>query len=134
MKWCFTHNQIFNFYDYHFKFSGLYIVLDHYGISANDQCRAYLDNSWNALSLASYVTNILLLIESPAGHHNYLKSMYFYTSVYTDSVCHLKIQSFTKCSWKFGSRSDRTWAGLGADFVIAQVLIRTLKSRGGLTK
>ena len=31
-------------------------------------------------------------------------------------------------------RSDRLWAGLGADLVIEQVLMRSLKSRSGLTR
>ena len=31
-------------------------------------------------------------------------------------------------------RSDRLWAGLSTDLVIEQVLMRSLKSRGGLTR
>ena len=31
-------------------------------------------------------------------------------------------------------RSDRYWAGLWTDLIIEQVLMRSLKSRGGLTR
>ena len=76
-----------------------------------------------------------LVIVAAAGHHNYLKSGYKYLQDM------LKLPSDNPSVYELFQkgqfvvrRSDRFWAGLGSDLVIEQVLMRSIKSRGGLTR
>ena len=76
-----------------------------------------------------------LPIFAAAGHHNYTKSTY----LYLQSMLALKennpevYKNFSE-GYFVVRRSDRTWAGLSPDLVIEQVLMRALKSTGGLTR
>ena len=69
------------------------------------------------------------------GHNNYTKSVY----VYLQQIESLK-EDFPEIYEQFVNgghcipRSDRYWAGLHTDLVIEQCLMKSLKSRGGLTR
>ncbi len=70
-----------------------------------------------------------------AGHHNYVKSIH----VYLEKMCslcdyHPNIQEYFGAGFHCVHRSDRFWAGLSTDLVIEQVLMRSIKTSGGLTR
>jgi hypothetical protein len=76
-----------------------------------------------------------LPIFAAAGHFNYLKSV----SLYLQTMKSLPITNpILYAGFEEGlhviRRSDRFWAGLGSDLVIEQVMMRALKSTGGLTR
>ncbi|KAJ8868939.1 hypothetical protein PR048_030480 [Dryococelus australis] len=67
-----------------------------------------------------------LVIVAAAGHHNYLKSGYKFLKDM------LKLPSDNPSVYElFQKGHDRFWAGLGSDLMIEQVLMRSIKSRGG---
>lgn len=70
-----------------------------------------------------------------AGHHLYLKTGYIYLQqMYNLSKTHPNVyQSFCNGTHVV-RRSDRFWTGLSADLVIEQVLMRSFKAPGGLTR
>ena len=69
-------------------------------------------------------------------HHNYTKS----TRIYLQLMCDLPEkhpwlqQKFSEEGLFVVRRSDRFWAGLWPDLTIEQVMMRAIKSRGGLTR
>ena len=70
-----------------------------------------------------------------AGHNLYLKSVY----VYLQSMHQLKdsnprVYEAFKTGHHVIRRSDRYWAGLSPDLVIEQVLMRSVKTTGGMTR
>ena len=70
-----------------------------------------------------------------AGHSHYTKSGHVYL---TDMLNLEKTSPDVHHQFRSGKfvirRTDRFWAGLSTDLVIEQVLMRTLKSTGGLTR
>ena len=88
----------------------------------------------------SLSTHLLAIAEclpmfAAAGHFNYLKSAY----LYLQSMKDLETRNpavFRKFQYRFYviRRTDQFWAGLGADLVIEQTLMRPLKFTGGLTR
>ena len=76
-----------------------------------------------------------LLICAAAGHFNYVKSAYLYLQNMKDLETRNPVV-FKKFQDGFHviRRTDQFWAGLGADLVIEQNLMRLLKSNGGLTR
>ena len=70
-----------------------------------------------------------------AGHSLYAKSAYVYiTSMQNLEDTHPEVfHQFKACHHVF-RRSDRYWAGLSTDLVIEQVLMRSVKSSGSLTR
>jgi hypothetical protein len=70
-----------------------------------------------------------------SGHNLYAKS----ARLYLQSMCNLEIEhpdvyrSFEN-GFHVVRRSNRMWAGLSTDLVIEQVLMRSLKTSGGLTR
>ena len=77
----------------------------------------------------------MLLYFTASGHNNYAKSAHVYTQdmmeleqLNPDMFCQLNSGLFVI------RRSDRLWAGLPSDLVIEQVLMRSLKTNGGLTR
>lgn len=70
-----------------------------------------------------------------AGHSLYTKSIY----IYLQRIAELQAENpeayqvFTD-GLHVVRRSDRCWAGLSSDLVIEQVLMRSLKTSGGLTR
>lgn len=70
-----------------------------------------------------------------AGHNNYPKFLH----VYSQQMSHVQkdrpevYQHFQNALYAI-RRSDRYWAGLSSNLVIEQVLMRSMKSNGGLTR
>lgn len=70
------------------------------------------------------------------GHINYAKS----ARLHLQNMLELETNypwvstNFAKHGYHTVRRSDRYWAGLWSDLIIEQVLMRALKSRGGLTR
>lgn len=69
-----------------------------------------------------------------AGHNLYLKSVYAYIQM----MCKLQesnpdVYYAFKSGYHVIRRSDRYWAGLSSDLVIEQVLMRSVKTTGGMT-
>lgn len=87
--------------------------------------------SWNLHLQAMLETRPII---AAAGHHNYQKSLYLYLQkMYSLPSDNLAVNKMFH-EGKFVVRSDRLWAGLATDLVIEQVLMRSLRSRGGLTR
>ena len=70
-----------------------------------------------------------------AGHHNYAKSARLYLQqMMALKDTHPKVYQDYQEGHHVFQRSDRYWAGLSQDLVIEQVLMRSLKTSGGLTR
>ena len=70
-----------------------------------------------------------------AGHHNYAKSARLYLQqMMALKDTHPKVYQDYQEGHHVFQRSDRYWAGLSQDLVIEQVLRRSLKTSGGLTR
>ena len=70
-----------------------------------------------------------------SGHNNYTKS----ALIYLQQMSHLQddhpeVYQHFQDGLHVIRRSDRYWAGLSTDLVIEQVLMRSLKTNGGLTR
>jgi hypothetical protein len=75
----------------------------------------------------------LLPFMAASGHHLYTKS----PRIYVQRMCKLQVehvyQRFEE-GFHVVRRSDRLWAGLSVDLIIEQVLMRNMKTSGGLTR
>lgn len=70
-----------------------------------------------------------------AGHNLYAKSARIYLQSMVDlEKDHRDIHQRFKDGFHVGRRSNRSWAGLSTDLMIEQVLMRSLKTSGGLTR
>ena len=70
-----------------------------------------------------------------AGHNLYAKSAYVYLQIMEDlKEKHPDIHQKFQDGLHVVRRSDRYWAGLSTDLVIEQVLMRSVKTTGGLTR
>ena len=70
-----------------------------------------------------------------AGHHHYLKSGYMYLQQMCNlNATHPDVYKAFSSGNHVVRRSDIYWAGLSTDLVIEQVLMRSVKSTGGLTR
>ena len=70
-----------------------------------------------------------------AGHNLYVKSAHLYLqSMHQLQNTHPDVYDAFKNGHHVIRRSDRFWAGLSSDLVIEQVLMRSLKSSGGMTR
>ena len=70
-----------------------------------------------------------------SGHHLYSKATYLYLqSMQELSATHPKVQEMFENGFHSIRRTDRFWAGLSTDLVIEQVLMRSMKTSGGLTR
>lgn len=70
-----------------------------------------------------------------AGHNHYSKSAYIYLQMMKDlpKTHHIVHEHFLNGNHVV-RRSNRYWAGLSTDLIIEQVLMRSLKTSGGLTR
>ena len=69
-----------------------------------------------------------------AGHNLYIKSAYIYLSQMQNlNATYPDIYAHFMRGHHVVHRSDRLWAGLSMDLAIEQVLMRSVKSTGGLT-
>ena len=95
--------------------------------------RAARSGDWN-LNLISLQKMINLF--AATGHINYAKSARLYLQLMIDlPKTHLWLhQKLSVEGHHVIRRTDKFWAGLWPDLVIEQVLMRSLKSRGGLTR
>lgn len=88
--------------------------------------------NWN-LHLQS-IKNALPVFAA-AGHYNYTKSAYLYLqSMNSLSETNPEVFHIFSSGNFVIRRSEKQWAGLSPDLVIEQVLMRALKSSGGLTR
>ena len=81
-------------------------------------------------------TRNMLNLFAAAGHFHYAKS----ARLYLQQMLELPVkypnihQAFKEKGYHTVRRSDRYWAGLWSDLIIEQVMMRSIKSRGGLTR
>ena len=78
----------------------------------------------------------MLNLFAATGHINYAKSARLYLQVMFElPTCHPWLyQCFIKQGFHTVRRSSRYWAGLWTDLTIEQVIMLSIKSRGGLTR
>ena len=95
--------------------------------------RAARTGDWNLhLHSVSKMTNLF----AATGHHNYAKS----ARIYLQQMLELPqkhpwlFKKFSRDGLFVSRRSDRYWAGLWPDLTIEQIMMRSLKSTGGLTR
>ncbi len=70
-----------------------------------------------------------------AGHNHYTKSVYLYLQkMCTLETDHPEVYKHFLAGLHVARRTDRYWGGLSIDLLIEQVLMRGLKSTGGLTR
>ncbi|KAK3743952.1 hypothetical protein QZH41_002713 [Actinostola sp. cb2023] len=70
-----------------------------------------------------------------AGHNHYAKSAYIYLQMMAElNDKHPEVYNFFQDGFHVVRRSDRYWAGLSTDLTIEQVLMRSVKTSGGLTR
>ena len=106
--------------------------LDYVDILRQFICAAR-SGDWN-LNLKSLEQ--MLNLFAAAGHTNYAKSGRLYLQLMLNlSDTHPWLyQKLAAEGHHFIRRTDKFWAGLWPDLVIEQVLMRSLKNRGGLTR
>lgn len=82
-----------------------------------------------------FAVNKLLNLFAATGHYHYAKSarLYLQTMNHLATTHPWLYQQFTN-GYHVVRRSNRLWGGLWTDLVIEQVMMRSLKSRGGLTR
>ena len=69
------------------------------------------------------------------GHNNYLKSVHLYLQKMSRlPEEHPDVFEYFKEGLHVTRRSDREWAGLSTDLIIEQVLMRSMKTSGGLVR
>ncbi|KAJ8039828.1 hypothetical protein HOLleu_13951 [Holothuria leucospilota] len=79
--------------------------------------------------------NEMLPFYASAGHNLYLKSAYTYLQQMLQlEEKHPEVHAAFKNGNHVIRRSDRFWAGLSTDLIIEQVLMRSVKATGGLTR
>ena len=70
-----------------------------------------------------------------SGHFHYQKSVYLYPQTMSQiQLTHPDLHKHFMNGLHVIRRNDRFWAGLSPDLVIEQVLMRSLKTSGGLTR
>ena len=70
-----------------------------------------------------------------SGHNHYTKSAWVYLQRMSDlQDTHPDVHQHFKRGLHVVRRSDRHWAGLSSDLIIEQVLMRSMKTSGGLTR
>lgn len=111
----------------------LWIQYTEYVETCRNFIRSARTSDWTLhLQSASKMMNLF----AATGHHNYAKS----TRIYLQQMSDLPeshpwlYHKFSKEGLFVARRSDRYWAGLWPDLTIEQVMMRAIKSRGGLTR
>ena len=94
--------------------------------------RAERTSDWN---LHLYSLSKMLNLFAATGHNKYAKSGRLYLQMMLDlPKTHPELHEFfTQQGVHSVRRSDRYWGAISTDLAIEQVLIKALKSRGGLT-
>ena len=80
-------------------------------------------------------TRRMLNLFAATGHYNYAKCgrMYLQQMLELPSNYPRLYKSFKENGYHTIRRSNRYWTGLWSDLVIEQVMMKSIKSRGGLT-
>ena len=97
--------------------------------------RAECTGNWD---LHPQVVSEMLPYLAASGHNNYTKSALIYL-IYLQRMSHLQdehpeVYQHFQAGLHVVRRRDRHWAGLSSDLVIEQVLMRSMKTSGGLTR
>ena len=94
----------------------------------------YAERSGNWAIHLSALSKMIDLFAA-TGHYNYAKCarLHLQQMLELDTMYPWVHTNFLEHGYHTVRRSDRFWAGLWTDLVIEQVLMRALKSRGGLT-
>ena len=80
------------------------------------------------------VRNMLPYFAS-SGHNSYAKSVYLYLQMMNDlPQTHPEVYRSFQSGLHVVRRGDHYWAGLSTDLVIEQVIMRSVKTTGGLTR
>ena len=95
--------------------------------------RAERTGNW---SLHLVAVSRMINLFAATGHINYAKSARLYLQLMLELPTDYPwvYQSFAEHGYHTVRRSDRYWAGLWTDLIIEQVMMRSIKSRGGLTR
>ena len=95
--------------------------------------RAERTGNWNMHLVA---TSQMLNLFAATGHNNYAKSSRLYLQLMNDlPKSHPWLfNQFMSNGYHTIRRSNKFWGGISTDFAIEQILMRTLKSRSGLTR
>lgn len=83
-----------------------------------------------------YSVQLMLPYFHAAGHLNYAKSTHIYLQLMAkleESMSATELQKFASDGCFTVRRSDKFWSGIATDQTIEQVLMRSMKSSGGLT-
>ncbi len=94
--------------------------------------RAERTGNWN---LHLQAVSEMLPYLAASGHNNYTKS----ALIYLQRMSHLQheqpeVYHHFQAGLHVVRRTDRYWAGLSSDLVIEQVLMKSMKTSGGLTR
>ena len=95
--------------------------------------RAVRTCNWN---LHLFVFSQMLPLFAATGHNNYAKSGRLYLQIMQDlpHTHPLLYEQFVSNKCHAVRRSNKHWAGLSTDLAIEQIMMKALKSRGGLTR
>jgi len=94
--------------------------------------RAERTGNWN---LHLQAVSEMLPYMATSGHNNYTKSLHLYLQQMSNlQNNHPEVYRHFQDGLHVIRRSDRYWAGLSSDLVIEQVLMRSMKTNGGLTR
>lgn len=86
-------------------------------------------------SLYLHTLEAMLPYFAAAGHNLYAKSVYIHLQqMYQLQTQHPDVFDMFNAGYHVVRRSDRFWGGLSSDLVIEQVLMRSMKTTGGLTR
>jgi len=86
-------------------------------------------------ALHLHALSAMLPYFAATGHHLYSKSVYLYLQTMANlTETHPDVAKHFENGKHVVRRSDRYWAGLSTDLVIEQMLMRSLKTSGGLTR
>ena len=69
-----------------------------------------------------------------SGHNNCMKSTHVFTAKVSSPGLASRSDQHFQASLHAVTRSDHHWAGLSSELIIDQVLIRSMKTSGGLTR
>ena len=105
----------------------------HYIQNLKDFIRAERTGNWK-LHLQS--VRKILNIFAATGHVHYAKSacLYLQQMMELETDYPWVYKNFTENGYHTIRRSNKFWAGLWSDLIIEQVMMRSLKSRGGITR
>ena len=98
-------------------------------------CRFIKVERTGNVSLHLSVVQEMLPYFAASGHNSYTKSAYMYLhTMQSFKDDHPVVHDLFQAGYHVVRRRDRYWGGLSTDLVIEQVLMRSVKSQGGLTR